>query len=189
MQLNGFLKNIYGILFEPYETIDNLIESAPLRQAFLVVVLLSASSCLLNYQLMLKGTASSFLFIFNLLGVLISSLIFWFVLAGFFEAVSQIFNSKSHYRQVLVLSGFSLLPWIFSAPLELIKINSLLLSISILLELGVWVWSIFLLFIGIRKLYCLETKKTWLFLAVPFLGGIISLNWVSQFFTIITNIF
>lgn len=187
--MENFLKNIYGILFEPQKTIEELIEKKPVVQAFIIVVLLSVAAFLLSYKIMIPSTLSAIFLVLNIIGIIISSIIFWLVLAAFFEAVSRIFNDESHYKQLLTLMGFSLLPWIFTAPLELLKINTILAAVSSLFEIAIWVWSIVLIFMSVKKLYNLSTKKTWLFFAIPFLGGMVAINWVSQFFAIIVNIF
>lgn len=187
--MDKFLKNMYGILFSPEETIENLIEAQPLLQAVMIVILLSIAAYLLTYDVAIITGFDIVLMLMGVLGIVISSIIIWLILASFFELVSRVFNDESHYKQLLVLIGFALLPWIFMAPLELLKINSILAAISSLFEVGVWLWSICLIFLSVKSLYKLTTKKTWLFLLTPFLGTIVALNWVSQFFTIVMNIF
>lgn len=187
--MENFLKNIYGILFEPKNTINNLIETRPVSQALFIVVALSISACMLTYNFIFGGVLDIIFLMGNVIFVIVSSLIFWLVLAGFFEMTSRIFNDDKHYKQLLALMGFSLLPWIFTAPIELLKANYILTILGNILEIGIWSWSISLIFISIKTLYGLTNKKTCIFLLTPFLGSIIAINWVSQFFAIVLNIF
>lgn len=185
--MKNFLENIYGILFAPKTTIEKIIETKPMWQAFTIITVLSLTSAVLNN---FNGFTSFYDFLFfvgNLLVILILSFIIWFTLTGFFEATARVFTEENRFRPLLCLVSFSLIPWIFTAPLVLLKINIPLIITSTILELIIWIWSIVLLFLSVKQLYNLSTGKTWLFFAIPVIGSIVAANWVSQFFAILTG--
>lgn len=187
--MKNFLENIYGILFDPKNTINRLIETQPVWQAFSIIVVLSIASALLGQKTGFTGMYDFIFFVGNILAVFISSLIIWFTLAGFFEITARIFKDENNFKKLLSLMGFSLLPWILTAPLMLIKVNLTLIIISIVLEIIVWIWSIFLIFLSVKQVYNLSVKKTLLFFVMPILGTIVTINWISQFFAIFTELF
>lgn len=186
--MKDFLENIYGILFNPKKTIERIIETSPFWQAFWIIIVLSLASALLDNRFILGGSYDIVFFIWNLLSILLSSLLIWVTIAGFFEVTARIFSDESRFKPLLSLTGFALLPWILTAPLTLLKINIPLLIISSLLEVMVWIWSIVLIFLSVKQLYNLSTKKTWLFFLMPFLGTLVVINWISQFLAIFREI-
>jgi hypothetical protein len=187
--MRNFLENIYGILFDPQKTIGKIIETQPIWQAFSIIVVLSIASAILGQKTGFTQMYDFIFFLGNILAIFISSLIIWFTLAGFFEITARIFSDENNFKKLLALMGFSLLPWILTAPLMLIKINLPLIITSIVLEILVWIWSIVLIFLSVKQVYNLSTKKTWLFFAMPVLGTIVTINWISQFFAIFTELF
>lgn len=187
--MTNFLQNIYGILFNPQKTITHLIETKPVSQAFVILVVLSLASAILGHKTGFDGVYDVMFFAANIIAIFLSSLIIWFTISGFFEVTSKIFSDETHFKEILTLIGFCLLPWIFTAPLLLVKINLPLVIISTLLEIAVWIWSIVLIFLSVKQTYKLTTKKTWLFFATPFLGAIVTINWISQFVAIFTTLF
>lgn len=187
--MRNFLENIYGILFTPQKTIGEIIETQPVWQAFSIIVVLSIASAILGQKTGFGGVYDFIFFFGNIAAIFISSLIIWLTLAGFFEITARIFSDENNFRKLLSLMGFSLLPWILTAPLMLIKINLPLIITSIILEIFVWVWSIVLIFLSVKQVYNLSIKKTLLFFVMPILGTIVTVNWISQFFAIFTGLF
>jgi len=187
--MRNFLENIYGILFNPQKTIAILIETQPVWQAFSIIVALSLASAILGQKAGFTGMYDFIFFFGNVAAIFISSLIIWFSMAGFFEITARIFSDDNNFRKLLSLMGFALLPWILTAPLMLIKINLPLIITSIVLEILVWIWSIVLIFLSVKQVYNLSIKKTLLFFAMPILGTIVTINWISQFFAIFTGLF
>jgi hypothetical protein len=187
--MENFLQNIYGILFEPQKTIDRLIETKPVLQAFIILMILSLASAILSHKTGFDSTYDVLFFVANILAIFISSLIIWVTISGFFEVTARIFSDESHFKELLSLIGFALLPWILTAPLLLVKVNVPLIITSTILEIIVWAWSIALIFFSIKKVYNLSTAKTWLFFFMPVLGAIVTINWISQLVAIFTTIF
>lgn len=187
--MRTFLENIYGILFSPQKTIEKIIETQPVWQAFSIIVILSIASAILGQKTGFAGMYDFIFFLGNILAVFFSSLIIWFTLAGFFEITARIFIDENNFKKLLSLMGFALLPWILTAPLMLLKINLPLIITSIILEILVWIWSIALVFLSVKQVYNLSTKKTFLFFIMPILGTIVTINWISQFFAIFTGLF
>jgi len=178
--MKNFLENVYGILFDPKNTIEKLIETQPIWQAFSILFALSVVSALLGIKTGFHSTYDVVFFLLNILYFLFSSVFIWFTLAGFFELTARIFREENNFKALLSLIGFSLIPWIFVAPLMLIQINIPLVIISTILEITVWLWSIVLVFMSVKQLYKLSVKKTLLFFVLPLLGALVIINWISQ---------
>jgi len=187
--MKNFLENIYGILIEPQATIDKIIETKPIWQAFSIITILSIASAILGHKEGFNGIYDILFFVGNIVIIFISSLIIWFTLAGFFEVTARIFSDECRFKEILSLMGFALLPWVLTAPLILLKINIPLTITATILEVLVWVWSLVLIFLSVKKVYNLTIQKTWLFFLMPILGTIVAINWISQFFAIFIELF
>ncbi len=181
----NFFDNIYGTLFQPDETFDELKEKQFIEQAFIIVVAVSALFPLLFSPA--KGDLSGLFF--NTLLAVLAGVISWVVFASFFEIVANIFNQGGKIRSFLTLSAFSLLPWLLLAPIELFKTAGIFGEfIGILSGLIIWLWTTTLVIIAVIKTYNLDLGRALLFVIIPFIGGVISFNWFIGFFTTLTQV-
>ena len=187
--MRSFIENIIGIIIKPKTTIYEIAQTRPVGQAFCVIVLLSLISALIGHKTGFDGKLDFIFFCSNLLGILFSSLLIWLSLAGFFALSARVFRDEKQFRKMLALMGFSLIPWGFSAPLLFVKINALSLVIATILEIAIWLWSIWLVFYSVYHVYELSVKKTLLFFVTPILGMTIITNWVAQLYTILVSLF
>lgn len=187
--MKSFFENLLGIIIKPKATIYEIAQTRPVWQAFFVIAILSLTSALIGHKTGFDGELDFIFFISNLLGIFISSLLIWLSLAGFFALSAWVFRDEKHFRKMLALMGFALFPWIFSAPLIFAKVNVPLLVISTILEIAIWLWSIWLVFYSVHHVYELSIKKTILFFITPILGMVIITNWIAQIYTILVSLF
>lgn len=184
--LSDFLVNIYGMLFEPKKTIERLSENPPVVQSVVLVLLMAVFLNVVFFGV----HDNAFTFLLLSVWLSITAIVSWIVVAAFYELVASIFVSQSHYKAILTLFAFCTLPWIFIAPLELLKSAGVLGSLlGIYLELAIWVWSGVLMFLSIKKVYELKSLRAFVFLMLPFIAGFISFNLFLSFVVNIIKIF
>ncbi len=185
---SNFLDNFYGILFNPRETFDRLKESPSLMQGVLIIVAISALGAILKFELF-SGIESLFFLGFSIFAAVIGGVISWFFFAAFLDILASIFKWPGRMKIFLTLSAFALVPWLFLAPLELLKNGGVIGAMfGIILGLLVWLWVVILIFTAVHKAYDLSFGRTLSILIIPFFGGIIAFHWFIGFFSTLIQI-
>lgn len=181
--MSDFFENFYGVLFTPDKTLSRLKEESPIMQASCIVVFVSMLNFLLNFSL--SNRLSDFVLLgVGLLGAVLTGFLSWVFFAAFLELIAGIFQQGGKIKQFLVLSAFALIPWIFIAPINLLKTGGFIgIFFAILLGLFVWLWVSILYFVSILKVYELNLGRGLLLIALPFLAGIINFHWLVGFWT------
>lgn len=95
--------NIYGVLFLPQATFLSLRNRAVPLEGALVILGVNIVEGLR------KGIES-------LLPQILASLVSWFLLAVLLKRLGGVFNREVDLNQILALTGFASLPWLFFAP-------------------------------------------------------------------------
>lgn len=179
---NDFFENLYGILFQPTETLEHLKQNLQIREALVIVVAISILEPVLNASLW-DGRSLN-MFVFTLFNAGFMGLFKWLFLAAFIEGLASIFKKGGNFKTFLVLSAFALTPWILIGPVTLLKTGGILFKLlGILTGIAVWAWTTILTIYAAMKSYDISSGKILLLLAVPFFGGILCINWVIGFFT------
>lgn len=174
--MNKYTEYLYKILFEfdfegvkEYTTMPVSVLTLIWTSLFLFVAKTSFSS----------GFSADFKFIFSILLYIIGILLVWFFSAIFFEIIAKIFNKAGKIRTLLELSGYSLLPYIFIAPFELLKKSSdigYFLGTKIELLLFLWVMCIYATIL--RKTYDLEKTSSYLLVFLPVISIFFIIMWL-----------
>lgn len=184
---NDFFEKIYGVLFNPQETFDEIRENPNILEALCIVIAVSVLTPLLNSTIL--STQSVGWFIFVLFSSGISGIIKWVFFAAFVEAVAAIFKKGGKYKIFLTLSAFALLPWIFAGPVALLKTGGIFTGLlGILFGLAIWVWTTILTIYAAMKAYEISSGRVLLLLVIPFIGGILVFNWIIGFFETLIGI-
>lgn len=176
-----FFETIYGVLFQPNETFEELKKDPPILEALGVVIVISILGPILDLSF---PTAKNLpLFIFFLFNAGFFGIIKWVFFAAFVEAVAAIFKKGGKIKIFLTLSAFALVPWIFIGPVSLLKTGGLLSSlIGILFGLAIWVWTTVLTIFAAMKAYDISSGRVLLLIVIPFIGVILFFNWMAGFF-------
>ena len=184
--LTDFFSNIYGMLFEPKKTVDKLCDKPEIFQGVILMVFIS-----LFLNILFFGVDKNiFLFLLFSIWICLTSVVWWIIFAAFYELVANIFVQKSRYKSILCLLSFCLIPWIFMAPLELLKNAGVCGSfIGVYGELALWIWTGVLMFFSLKRVYALKSLRAFLFLILPFIAGFISFNLFISFIVNIVKIF
>ncbi len=177
--MNNFAETFFNILFRPVETFQNFSTEKPYKLPFAIVVI---ASCFLSVLFSREGQFNPlviFSYVFDSIGLVI----YWLYFAFFVDLMAKTFTLQSNYAKLLTLTSLSYIPWIFLAPLKLLKnVCSLTAEIAIILIFGVWIWTITLQILAISETYSIPRKNAILILLLPFLGCILYLTWVIDFF-------
>jgi len=185
--MNKFLDNFYGVIFKPTETFDKLKEKPSLIQGFLIVIFISILSPVLQFSL--NSDQTLILQGFGLINAAFWGLLSWLFFAAFLEILAGIFKRGGKTKVFLCLSAFALLPWIFTAPIMLLKTGGIFFkAVGILAGLAVWLWSTVLTAFAIMKAYEISPARVIIFILIPSLGGIISICWFFGFFSTLIQI-
>jgi len=186
---NDFFEDVYGVLFCPKETFGRLRQNPPIIEALAIVVAVSVLSPLINASF--TDVQSLNWFVFSLFSVSFTGIIKWVFFAAFVEGLASIFKKggKDKFKALLALSGFALLPWLFIAPVTLLKTGGILFSLlGVLAGIAIWIWTTILTIFAAMKVYDISSGRILLLLAVPFIGGIVFFNWIIGFFTTLTKL-
>ncbi len=187
--MNNLLDNVYGTLFNPDETFDQLKENPSLLQASLLILLITAVKPILE----LIGSKSEMSFLLSIFGVLFSIagiVICWLFVSYFLDIFVGIFKESKKIRIFLTLSAFSLLPLIFLNPINLLKsAGTAGYIVALILGILIFVWFVKLLNLALIKTYDLTSQKSLLLLSLPFLGLIFSIGSYTWLIYILYTIF
>jgi hypothetical protein len=121
--------------------------------------------------------------IYRILWSVISGGIGWLFFTFLLKQLANVFQKKIEMRELLTLTGFASLPWLFMAPaLSLSPQFRVLAAIAVLIWFIVWqVWSASVA-LGIK------IWKTLAIVPLALFGGIVSLIWLGNTFKLILSI-
>lgn len=184
----GVLETAVGVLFKPTETLREIGRHPPVGWAILVVVVVSVVDALSQPRFRIADIVPPEIYDFylqqgveipgevggpSIVGA-ITSPFFWLtsiaVLAGIYHLVSIIFRGNGSYAGLFAGFSFSVLPFIFSAPLALVTVVMGTLSGLILSGLGRLVllgWVTLLLYYAIKENYSFSTGRALLVYLLP----------------------
>ena len=167
----------YGILFAPSETFKNFSYEKPYKLPVLLVMLASM------FLLLLGNENFTLMTIFVWVGKTVGLATYWIFFAFFVDLMARMFNLDGNFSKLLTLTSLTFVPWIFIAPLKLLKNSHPALGeISIILLLGVWFWTVALQILAVSETYNIPRKNAIIILLLPFLGWILYFIWMIDFF-------
>lgn len=183
-----FLDNFYGTLFSPRETFDRLKENPSSIQGLLIIVFISALGAIFKFEIF-DGTKNMLLLSFSMFISVIGGIVSWLFFAAFLDILASIFRQPGKFKIFLPLSAYALIPWLFLAPVILLKSGGILGAIlGIILGLSIWLWVIVLIFTAVMKAYEFSFPRALSVLTIPFLGSIIAFHWIVGFFMTLVQI-
>ena len=117
--IDKYFENIYSVIFSPKAFFQREDLTVSLRLAVATIVLVTVITkvtCAI-----FDGSMLERFFIGSLVWSIISKLFFWFITALFFQYIAKIFSKDVDFSKLLFLTSFVPVPYIFFAPLNLIK--------------------------------------------------------------------
>jgi hypothetical protein len=171
--LGTFLDRLYGTLFLPQATFEQLRANPSCLQGAIVIALVNILETLRIDQFS----------IFRVIWSVISSVIGWLFFTFLLEQLASVFQKNVKLVELLTLTGFASLPWLFMAPaLSLPSQFRILAAIAVIIWFIIWqVWS---------ASVALEIKswKTLAIVPMGIAGGIVALIWLGNTFKLLLSI-
>lgn len=173
----GFLDLIYGVLFNPSRTFSRIVDRPPLGSVFLIYTLVNGASLLmgiltfsgftmestvsLSGQVLdaVRGMVPAFAF-----AALIFQYLKWLFYSPVLHLLAEFFGGTGGAKSVFAVYGLAGLPGLLLIPVQLLVFligpqrppATILMTIF---GLGVLIWSIILLSIGIREAHGFSTGR------------------------------
>ncbi|MGE5397565.1 MAG: YIP1 family protein [Chitinophagales bacterium] len=187
-------ETVYGTLVDPVSTFRIMREKETLKQGIVILILLfiffylndagklmnniSQNPALSELNINLSGSY----WFYPLIGLPLY-LVGWFIISSLYGLLGSLYCNRTNPRALMNMLAFSLLPGIFSVPLQLGLQAFGWQAGSIVVSLVFWIWVMVLQIIGLKEILDVETGQAvaiWITpLAVGFVImvlGIISLS-------------
>ncbi len=186
--VNDFFENIYSVIFSPKAFFEREDVTVSIRLAVVTVVFIA----LINKLTLgiFDGSILSLMFIFSLFYSIISTVFIWFLTALFFEYIARIFDRGKKLEKILFLTAFVPVPYIFFAPLNLIKqIGEIGYIFATIIECVLYFWIIFLYALALRAVYNITISRAFMLIFLPFVASFFAINWMVCFVSKLWYIF
>lgn len=171
--LGIFLDRLYGTLFLPQLTFEQLKANPSFIQAAIVIALANILETLRLDQANLA----------RIIWSIISGVIGWLFFTFLLKQLASVFQKQVTMLELLTLTGFASLPWLLMAPaLSLPPRFRIPTAIAVIIWFIVWqIWS---------ASVALEIKKRRTLVIIPMAiaGGIVALIWLGNTFKLILSI-
>ena len=171
--LGLFLDRLYGTLFLPQLTFEQLKANPSFIQAAIVIALANILETLRLDQANLA----------RIIWSIISGVIGWLFFTFLLKQLASVFQKQVTMLELLTLTGFASLPWLLMAPaLSLPPRFRIPTAIAVIIWFIVWqIWS---------ASVALEIKKRRTLVIIPMAiaGGIVALIWLGNTFKLILSI-
>ena len=171
--LGIFLDRLYGTLFLPQLTFEQLKANPSFIQAAIVIALANILETLRLDQANLA----------RIIWSIISGVIGWLFFTFLLKQLASVFQKQVTMLELLTLTGFASLPWLLMAPaLSLPPRFRIPAAIAVIIWFIVWqIWS---------ASVALEIKKRRTLVIIPMAiaGGIVALIWLGNTFKLILSI-
>jgi hypothetical protein len=167
------------------ETVNGSPSCSPLPlEAVTIVAVISALGVLSRFSI--QGGEPTIL-IFQLIAASLCGLASWNLASLFFGMVGYAILGKAPWKRIFILSAFSLLPWVFLAPITVIRISlgTAGAVISGFLGVLIWVWSAIYFSLALKEALGIRSTQLAVLLLLPLC---LSLLWASWFFGFIANL-
>jgi hypothetical protein len=179
-----YLDRVYDTLFHPitaFQKMDSDSNSNQLLfEGLLTIIGVSAIAPILHL-ITHGGDFGSLAYEIPIQAVM--GIVMWLFIAFLFSMIAYAFTERSNFRKLLILSAYATLPWLFLAPLTLVKTALGVTGdvIHTLIGLVIWIWTVLLFALALMKTYQLSADRVIIILLVPILMSLVATAWVSGF--------
>lgn len=185
---NNFFENIYSVIMSPKSFFEREDLKISVRLALATIIFVSIIKKITEG--ILYGDIANFGFIFSIIGAIIGTTIIWFFTSLFFEYIAKIFNQGGKIEKLLFLTAFAPIPYIFFAPLNLIKnVGNIGYILGTILELFLYFWIITLYAYALRATYNITLSRSFMLILLPFFASFFAIHWIICFVQKIWYIF
>lgn len=163
--MEKYVENLYKILFE--FDFSDVSKESPIYKGMLTLIWTSLFLYLPNHALP-SGMNEDILYLGGIGIYLIGILFVWAISAIFFDFIAKIFGNGGKIRHLLNLSAYTLLPYIFMAPFEILKNSSKIgYFFGTKLEILLLVWVIILYTKSLANTYNLSKSSSIMLVFIP----------------------
>lgn len=186
--MKNIIQNFYNIIFAPQEAMENISQNQNIEQAFCVVILISIFRFVVKYNFMQDFSIANFIcsgfcYIFGAIAA-------WCFFALFIDFIANIFDKGRHKSELLNLTAYIGILWIFLAPLNLLKdAGAFGYIFSILAQTFLIGYSIFLHVKAVEISYKLTFVKSCMLMCIPLIGYFFATAWTIEFFSKLVYMF
>ncbi len=187
---------IYGTLFEPVKTMKMIVQKPPVGTTVIIIVLLSLVELLTGLYTSTRGGPSNLGLdmgmpfrqamefsralraaapVLAVLGVLFY-FIKWFFYSALLHLLAEFFGGQGKARTVFTVYGLASLPTVFFIPLNVLAIllfPSVSTAVTTIAGLGVFIWGVILLTIGLREAHQMSTGRTLAVIFTPMVTALV----------------
>lgn len=186
--IDKYFENIYSVIFSPKAFFEREDLTISTRLATGTIILITTIVKLTNG--VFDGSILEPTFIFGLFFTILGSLFLWFFTSLFFEYVAKIFSRKGGLTKILFYSSFAPIPYIFFAPLNLVKeVGAIGYFIGAYAEFFLYLWIIFLYVLAVKAVYKISLSRSFMLILLPFFASFFALYWLIGFFQKVWYIF
>ncbi|MGN0014121.1 MAG: YIP1 family protein [Candidatus Gastranaerophilaceae bacterium] len=172
--MKKYTENLYKIMFE--FNFDGIEDDLSLRKS---IITLTVSSLFLFMAKHTSGFSSEFFFLAEMIMSVFGVLFVWFITGVFFSFVALIFDKSKKLKKLLVLSGYSLLPYLLMAPFELMKkFSDIGYFWGTKFEILLFFWVIIIYAHSLAKTYNLEKTSSYMFVFLPLISLFFAFIWL-----------
>ena len=173
---NDFFENIYSVIFSPKAFFESKEIKISLRLAIATIVSVVTFSNITTS--VFDGSVLTFSFVTSLIFNVVVSVVVWFLTALFFEYTAKIFSYDGNLNKILFYTAFAPVPYIFFAPLNLIKqVNVLGYITGALVEFVLYIWIISLYAYSVKSAYNISFARAFMLILLPFVSAFFVIYW------------
>ena len=185
----GFLELLYGVLFDPWNTLESVAKNPPVGIAFIIATIVMIASVIsgllaiqgdvlaLNQELGYDFSAifSGFSMVALVFFIMFMYFLFLFLFSGYLHLFGEFLGGSGSSIGVFVLVCLSQLPYIFTVPVNIILpyLGTVGMVFAGVISIGVYAWGIVILVIGLEKTINITTGKAVLAVLSPIILGIV----------------
>ncbi len=178
---NEFFENIYSVIFSPKAFYENKDIKISIRVALGTILFISILIKLTSS--IFDGSIITLTFWSSMFFHIIVTIFLWFFTALFFEYCAKIFYRENNLSKILFYTAFAPVPYIFYAPLNLVKQAGLLgYFLGSIVEFLLYFWIIFLYAYSLRAAYNISLSRSFMLIFLPFVSFFFAIYWAVCFF-------
>ncbi len=178
---NEFFENIYSVIFSPKAFYENKDIKISIRVALGTILFISILIKLTSS--IFDGSIITLTFWSSMFFHIIVTIFLWFFTALFFEYCAKIFYRENNLSKILFYTAFAPVPYIFYAPLNLVKQAGLLgYFLGSIVEFLLYFWIIFLYAYSLRAAYNISLSRSFMLIFLPFVSFFFAIYWAICFF-------
>ena len=178
---NEFFENIYSVIFSPKAFYENKDIKISIRVALGTILFISILIKLTSS--IFDGSIITLTFWSSMFFHIIVTIFLWFFTALFFEYCAKIFYRENNLSKILFYTAFAPVPYIFYAPLNLVKQAGLLgYFLGSIVEFLLYFWIIFLYAYSLRAAYNISLSRSFMLIFLPFVSFFFAIYWTVCFF-------